>query len=93
MHARQSKWLPPTGSAICIGRRFVVKTAISSEWPVRDVVRSSHHRLRQRRNGRGQDLIVGAEVSKNLGFEGQDFAVVVYADIDVIDLTATVRGC
>ena len=85
--------LGATRAAIGVGRRRVGKDLTNRDRDVLNVVTARHHKERQVRDGRRQELVVGPVVLDRIELERKDLAVLVDASLVVLDLVATVdRG-
>ncbi len=85
--------LGPAGAAVGVGGRGVRERLVDRDRDVRDRVRARHHEQRQVRDGRRQQLQVGAVVLHAVELQREDRAVVVDGGLVRLPLVAAVdRG-
>ena len=82
--------LRPAGTAVGIGRGGGGVDRDQLAVDGRDVVAARQHQVRERRDGLGVDLRVGAEIGQDPALQAEDLAVLVDRQVDVVDLTAAV---
>ena len=83
--------LRTSGASIRVGRRLVGEDLRQRRADRRDVVGAVGHQHRQRRDGRGEQHVVGADVGNQPHLQSQHLAVLARGHVDVADDVAPVR--
>ena len=82
--------LRPAGAAIRVGRRLVGEHFGERRANRRNPVRRARHQHRQRRDGGGQQHVVGADVRDDAQLQAEHRAIALRGHIDVADEVAAV---